>query len=268
MHFLHANGYPPACYEPLLGRLRTEYHAFGMLLRPLWPGTDPDSIRDWRPFSEDLRHLLRSAGTSPVIGLGHSIGAVTTLRAALQEPRLFSALVLMDPVLLPPLRILQLQAMHMLGLHRGNSRLVRAALNRRRHFDDLEQLFAGYRRRQIFRFFSDESLRALVNGLTRSSPDGGYDLVYSPEWEARIYQTGIWIDWDLWNGIAGLKVPMLFLRGAETDTFFVRTAEMARRRNSRIRVETVANATHLLPLEKPDEVFEATRRFLQREGIG
>ena len=85
LHFLHANGYPPGCYAPLIGRLVNEYQVFGMLLRPLWPAADPASIRDWKPFSEDLRQLLHQAGAGSVIGLGHSIGAVVTLRTALSE---------------------------------------------------------------------------------------------------------------------------------------------------------------------------------------
>ncbi len=34
-HFLHANGYPPACYKPLIEQITAQYHCKGMLLRPL-----------------------------------------------------------------------------------------------------------------------------------------------------------------------------------------------------------------------------------------
>ena len=46
LHFLHANGYPPACYEPLFDLLRSQYHVFGMTLRPLWPDSKPEELRD------------------------------------------------------------------------------------------------------------------------------------------------------------------------------------------------------------------------------
>ncbi len=262
MHFLHANGYPPGCYQPLIERLVEHHHVFGMLLRPLWPASDPKSIRDWKPFSQDLRQFLHEAGMGTVIGLGHSIGAVVTLRAALREPILFRALILIDPVLLPPYQILRMRVARAFGLPPGGKRLEQAALRRRRHFDSLEQLFAGYRRRDVFRFLSDVGLRALIEGITRPSADGGYDLAYSPEWEARIYRTGIWNDWDLWSKIGDLKVPTLFLRGAETDTFFARTAEMVRQRNLSIQTQTIPDATHLVPMERPDEVAAAIRQFI------
>ena len=262
LHFLHANGYPPACYKLLIETLARHYRAFGMLLRPLWPHSDPQAIRDWRPLSDDLGRYLAKVQSAPVIGMGHSIGAVVTLRAAMQEPGLFRALVLIDPVLLPVKQILQLRILRAVGLARRMNARVEAALRRRRRFDDLEQLFAGYRRRDIFRFFSDEQLRALVQGITQPCTDGGYELAYSPDWEARIYQTGIWNDLDLWKGLRGLNVPTLILRGEETDTFWETTGRAVQARNPAIRVVTVPQATHLVPMERPEEVFEAAQSFL------
>src|SRR5918912_327350 len=86
LHFLHANGYPPECYKPFLELLQTQYHVFGMLLRPLWKDSDPNELRNWRPLSDDLLHFLTLPRPIPVIGVGHSIGAIVALRAALPDP--------------------------------------------------------------------------------------------------------------------------------------------------------------------------------------
>src|SRR5512141_382967 len=93
LHFLHANGYPPDCYKPLFELLKTQYQVFGMLLRPLWKDSRPEDIRTWHSLSDDLR-LFLSSQAGPVIGVGHSIGATVTLRAALRDPSQFRALVL------------------------------------------------------------------------------------------------------------------------------------------------------------------------------
>jgi len=263
MHFLHANGYPPGCYKRLLDTLAGDFRVFGMLLRPLWPKAVPPEIHDWHPFSRDLRHFLENMQAGRVIGMGHSIGAIVTLRTAMYAPGLFRALILLDPVLLPRHRMLQLQVVRTLHVAHRLSHIAAQALARRRHFDDLEQLFAGYRRRGVFRYFSDEQLRTLIEGITRPSPSGGYELAYSPEWEARIYQTGIWNDWDIWAGLSRLNLPVLIIRGAESDTFREGTARMVVRRNPGIKVVSVPAATHLVPLERPEEVFEATREFLR-----
>ena len=259
LHFLHANGYPPACYKSFLDLLQPQYHVFGMLLRPLWKDSDPNEIDDWKPFSDDLLQFLAST-SSPVIGVGHSIGAIVTLRAALRDPSKFRALILLDPVLFVPSRLVAWNFVRAIGLGPNVHPKIAAAQKRRRTFDDLETVFRGYRTRQVFRYMSDEDLRNYIAGITRKT-DNGYELVYSPEWEARIYLTGL-RDVDLWNGLPQLQVPTLFIRGADTDTFLYDAVKLVKRKQPKARLETLNRSTHLLPLERPKEVFDIMGSFL------
>jgi pimeloyl-ACP methyl ester carboxylesterase len=260
LHFLHANGYPPDCYKPLFELLKTEYHVFGMPLRPLWDEAKIDDIKDWQPFSDDLRFFL-SSQPDPVIGVGHSIGAIVTLRAALRDPGKFKALVLIDPVLFVPSFLFSWRIVRALGLGDKFHPLILGAQKRRRTFDDLETVFRGYRNRNIFRYMSDENLRIYIEGITRKTSDG-YELIYSPEWEAHIYRTGL-RDFDLWRDLPKLEVPTLFIRGAETDTFLEAAAKLVKQRQPKVRVEALDKSTHLLPLERPQAVFEIMQSFLK-----
>ncbi len=260
LHFLHANGYPPDCYKPLFELLKSEYHVFGMLLRPLWEQAQIDDIQDWHPFSDDLR-LFLSSQPDPVIGVGHSIGAIVTLRAALRDPSKFKALVLIDPVLLMPRRLISWNIVRATGLGDRYHPLIAGAKKRRRVFDDLETVFRGYRNRNIFRYMSDENLRIYIEGITRKT-DSHYELVYSPEWEAQIYRTGMH-DFDLWRDLPNIQIPTLFIRGAETDTFLENAAKFVKRKQPKAWVETLDRSTHLLPLERPREVFEIMQSFLR-----
>jgi pimeloyl-ACP methyl ester carboxylesterase len=140
-------------------------------------------------------------------------------------------------------------------LHRFHL-LIAGARGRRRQFDDLERLFKGYRRRSVFRYMNDEALRAYIEGIACKRNEGGYQLCYSADWEVRIYLTGIWRDMDIWRGLANLKVPILIVRGLETDTFWERTGKLVQRKQSGVRVETLEKSTHLLPLERPIEVAD------------
>src|ERR1041384_525648 len=261
LHFLHANGYPPECYKPLLELLKTQYHVFGMLLRPLWQNSNPNDIEDWEPFSDDLLKFLESQAT-PVIGVGHSIGAVVTLRAALRDPSKFRALILLDPVLLVPSRLASWNFIRALGLGKQIHPKISGALKRRRTFDDLNLVFRGYRNRKVFRYMSDENLRIYIEGITRKA-EKGYELVYSPEWESRIYMTGLH-DFDIWRDLPKLQVPTFFIRGAETDTFLESAARFVKRRQPKAQIEALEKSTHLLPLERPQEVFVMMQAFLTK----
>jgi pimeloyl-ACP methyl ester carboxylesterase len=276
LHFLHANGYPPECYTPLFEHLKTEYKVFGMLLRPLWDDAKMEDLKSWHPLSDDLLRFLsdrepgfdtsenniRTTQPTPVIGVGHSIGATVTLRAALRDPGIFRALVLIDPVLFVPSFMLNWHIARILGLGERFHPLIKGAKKRRRTFDDLETVFHGYRSRNIFRYMSDENLRIFIEGITQPKAGGSYELVYPPEWEAQIYRTGMH-DFDILRNLPKLEVPTLIIRGAETDTFLESAARLVKRKQPKVRVEALEKSTHILPLERPKEVFDIMQSFLK-----
>jgi pimeloyl-ACP methyl ester carboxylesterase len=110
---------------------------------------------------------------------------------------------------------------------------------------------------------SDENLRTYIEGITKPSTDGGYELTFSTEWEAQIYRTGL-RDFDIWRDLPKLKVPTLFLRGAESDTFLEGAARLVQQKQPRAKIEALEESTHLLPLEHPKEVFDRMQSFLKR----
>lgn len=262
LYFFHANGYPPACYRPLLSRLAGQYHVTAMVQRPLWPDSQPEDVNDWFPLSDDLVHFLDTQQIGPILGIGHSMGAMALLRAALREPERFKAIVLMDPVLFPPHIIRLWQVVRALGLSYTLNPLVAAARNRRRQFDSLDRLFKGYRRKSVFRYMDDAALQAYVDGIACPA-DNGYQLCYRADWEMRIYATSMLRDMDIWRQLPSLRPATLIVRGEETDTFWTSTARRVQRKQPRVRVETIEKSTHILPLERPCEVYETILSFLK-----
>lgn len=261
--FLHANGYPPACYRPLLARLAKSTHVTAMLQRPLWEDSRPEDFHDWSLLSEDLlRFLDENESGAPITVLGHSMGGIAALRAALRQPQKFQHLILIDPVLLPPSYIalwkisLTFNFAHRLHPH------ITSSLYRRREFEDLDLLFKRYRDRPAFKYLDDDALRAYIEGITSPKENGGYQLIYSPEWESRIYYASIWNDMEIWRALPKLKVPTLIIRGAETDTFWKSTARKVKYLNPSIRIETIERATHLVALEHPQKILELIQNFL------
>jgi pimeloyl-ACP methyl ester carboxylesterase len=261
MHFLHANGYPPDCYKPLFQLLSTEYHLFGMMLRPLWNDSKIEDINDWHPLSDDLLNFLTTDEIGPVVGVGHSVGGIVTLRAALREPNKFRALILLDPVLFVPSILVLWNLARAMGLGNKVHPKIVGALKRRSTFDNLDMVFRGYRLREIFRYMNDENLRAYIEGIAKPKSEGSFELAYSREWESHIYLTSL-RDFDLWRDLPKLKVPTLIIRGAETDTFLKNAAKLVKKKNQKIQIETLEKSTHILPLEYPQEVFKLMQAFL------
>ncbi|MEN8172991.1 MAG: alpha/beta hydrolase [Chloroflexota bacterium] len=262
LHFSHANGYPPRAYTPLLDALSSQFHVVAAPLRPLWPDSDPDSIQSWLPLAGDLIRELEAYPNRQVVGVGHSVGGAVTLMAALQRPDLFHALTLIDPVIMPPLFARFWQAVTWLNLGARVHPLVKSAQRRRRSFANRDVIFESYRKKTVFQYLDDTALNIYIDALTQPQPDGSLTLRYSPEWEVKIYLTGILDDPKVWRALPGLKVPLLILRGQHTDTFWPRTARRVQRLLPGADIRTIPDSTHLLPLEKPNTVAEEISRFI------
>lgn len=262
LHFLHANGYPPAAYTPLLKLLSQKFHCYAMELRPLWPNTNPAELSDWQPLAQDLMAFLGSFSDGTWIGVGHSVGATTTLRAALSYPNAFNSLILIDPVLYPPWMIYLWKSIEAFGLGSRLHPLIPGALRRRREFASPTAMFENYRQKDVFSRMNDASLWAYVEAIASPNSNGLVHLVYPPEWEARIYSTGIKADLDIWQSLSQLTLPLFILRGQETDTFWQSTAHLIQKHLPEARIATIPGSGHLLPLEKPDTVNHCIQIFL------
>jgi pimeloyl-ACP methyl ester carboxylesterase len=263
LHFAHANGYPPGAYLPLIEFLSAHYHVLAMQMRPLWPATAPQDLQDWRILSTDMARFFDQQNLEGLIGAGHSMGATTTLRLALEQPDRFSALVLIDPVFFPPLTIRFWDLIYRLGLAYHVHPLVRGALHRKQHFAGREAMFVNYRKKTIFKNIDDASLWAYVESLAQPDQDGQVKLAYQPAWEARIYATGLRADMDIWRNLEKLKPPVLIIRGSQSDAFHERTVRRIQEILPASIIRTIPNASHLVPMEYPYQTYQIIHTFLE-----
>ncbi|MEJ2210297.1 MAG: alpha/beta hydrolase [Anaerolineae bacterium] len=264
LHLAHGNGFPPGSYRRLARALGDDYHLLALPARPLWPGSRPEETPTWRPLADDLAQGLEALGLSGIVGLGHSLGGVLTLWAALASQArgegLFRALVLVEPVILPPYMLWGLRLLRRLGLQEQQP-LVQGALHRQRTWPDRQACFDHYRRKALFAGWSDAALWDYVDSGTVVEDDGGsVRLRYPPEWEAHIFAT---VPVDVWRDVSGLRVPVLFLRGGTSETFRPGAQARLARLLPHAETATVAGAGHLLPMEKPEETAAAIRAFLK-----
>jgi pimeloyl-ACP methyl ester carboxylesterase len=274
LYFLHANGYPPQAYNEFLNPFLNQFSVQVLFLRPFQLEADPQDLKDWRDFRDDYltyientNYQLNSGGRigseQPIIGLGHSIGAMTTLMAAIKAPEQFSALVLIEPTLFPLWQgtIMRLAARINLAPHVYP--LIKNTLKRKTIFTDRDEMFIRYRKKTIFMDISDKVLRDYVNGLAEDLPDGKIGLKYSPAWEARIYSTAGIADWYVWNNLSKITIPVLVLRGETSDTLREATLNRMVKKMNRGQGLSLPNGGHLLPLEKPIQTAAIVLEYLE-----
>lgn len=258
LHLAHANAYPPQCYRQLLQNLNDHFHVWAMEQRPLWPGQAPQDLDGWHLFARDLIRSLEQQSAQPVVGVGHSLGGVVSMIAARQRPDLFSALVLVEPVLLPP-ALLEMARQH--PQQARDIPMAQRARNRRNRWPSRRKAFEHYRQKSVFERLSDEALWDYVHGGFVETPDGDLKLRFPREWEAAIYgQPPL----DVWEVIPQITLPSLAIRGAHSDTVGDESWQRWQELQPAARFVELAECGHLAPLERPDIVGQITHDFLQR----
>jgi pimeloyl-ACP methyl ester carboxylesterase len=255
LHFAHANGYPPGVYRQFLSHLANDYHVLAMEQRPLWPGEQPEQLTSWHLLADDLIRFLEERGAKPVIGAGHSLGAVVTMVAAIRRPDFFRQLVLVDPVFLAP-EILTMAAAH--PEQAFEIPLVHIARKRRNHWPSQEAAFAHFRQKEIFHRFSDEALRDYAeHGLAENH--SGVHLRFSREWEARLYSTP---PLDVWELIPQIPHPTLAVRAGDSNTLSPVAWRLWQELQPSAQFVEMEGTGHLVPLERPAELTTVVTRFL------
>lgn len=250
LHFGHANGFPPGTYRLLLDELSAAFRVGTFAARPLWPGGDPAALDSWRPLAADLRAELVRRGHRGGIGAGHSLGSVLSVLAAARDPSLFSALVLVDPVIFTGAHSLFWGAFKCLGLGRRLP-LIRGARRRREVFPDLETVRSSYAGKSVFASWLPEVLDDYVRAGFSDSGDGSVALRYPKAWEVRIFEV---TPAAVWRELRRLQAPVLVVRGAGSDTFRGAAARRIRRELPSATVVEMAGCSHFVPMERPREL--------------
>lgn len=266
IHLAHANGFPPQVYTEMLSSFLADYRVVTLPARPLWqPAPPPEAFTGWEMMADDLIAGIEAHGLAPVYGIGHSMGGTATLIAASKRPDLFKALVLLDPVLFPRSFTFWLLAAGPSWLPKPESPLVKKTLRRRRHWENQQEAFERFYGRSIFENWSETAVRDYIEGLTHASPSGGIELRYTPEWEARIYETAPRSTYQWWKWLKKLTVPTLALQGAKTDTFVAASVNLWQNTRPDLPIISLANQGHLFPISSPQLSAEHIMQYLKQQ---
>lgn len=255
LHLYHANGFPVSVYLPFMARLTEDFRVVGLGLR----GQDAQAAGNtsWYQIARDLVGFLHCRQLGPVIGVGHSVGGVTTMLAAVERPNLFSKLILIDPVIHLYKNLFSMALRRITGRKHTYLPAVRAR-RRRSHWKDRDALYAYLQTKSLFKRFDDAYLRAYVTYGVVPAADGGVELLCPPEAEARIYES---YPLNIWSKIKRLQVPTLIIRGEHSYILTETAVNRFCRKASEVKATTIKDAGHLIPMEKPDELLDLIKDF-------
>ena len=200
--FAHATGFHGRCWDHIARRfpgrrvLALEFRGHGRSSIPAPPIPWPD-------FAQDVLAVAHRFHLRGAIGVGHSMGGHALVAATIRNPAIFSALVLVDPVIFPP---------EYYGAPPPDASYI---VRRRNRWASPAEMFERFRARLPFSAWREEALRNYCDYVLL--PDGdGFTLACPPAVEAAIYGRCNAPENNLYAGIPGVMQPVTVLRAGTT----------------------------------------------------
>jgi pimeloyl-ACP methyl ester carboxylesterase len=254
LFFAHANGFPSKTYGKLFAALAAQFTVVHLPVH----GHDPRFPVDdnWASLVDELiLHL--EAQPEPVWGVGHSLGGVLQLHAALRRPELYRGVIMLDSPLLTRRDQWVIRAAKRLGLI---DRLTPAGrtLGRREVFTDRDTARAYFAGKALFRHFDAQCLEAYVqHGLQEEGQ--GVRLRFDPATEISIYRS---VPHLHPARLHQLQVPLALVGGVQSDVVMGHHAR-AVLRLARGEFHGMPGG-HMFPLERPLQTAELICEVIHR----
>ncbi len=254
IHFAHGNGFPSRCYAQLLSCLE---HQLECSFIDKIGHTSAFPVSDnWHYLVEEIILNVKEQTKTPVIGIGHSMGGVLSLLAAIEQPDLFQAIILLDSPLINRIKSTIVHFSKRIGLIDHLTPAYRTR-GRRCHWDTREDVVSYLKRRQLFKYFTEQCLNDYINyGLKHD--DTGFSLRFCPEIEYQIYRT---IPDNLHVYPAKLNIPVFLIYGNQSKVIDSTDLKHMKKKFGVNCIKT--QGTHMFPMEHPEAVADLIFKIIQ-----
>lgn len=270
INFVHANGVVASTYSEFFGHLTLPVLAKHQYAHhPEFPLND-----QWSNQVLELIHYIEMHFNEPIIGMGHSFGAVITYKAACLRPDLFKTIIMCDPPLLVG------WGGRLFGLAKKTRFIdkvtpAKISLARKKQWSKDVNIAQYFATKRFFKHIKEEAVYQYALGITSLSTtthkaktlvhssaqlDKAYHLTYDPSIEANTFRT---IPHDVTQFYGQLKVPGLLLTGSNTDVTFPLFQKHFLKGNSAFEHVEVPGG-HMFVLEEPALTAQYINRFLER----
>tara|TARA_B100001989_G_C24464759_1_gene426029 strand:- start:35 stop:862 length:828 start_codon:yes stop_codon:yes gene_type:complete len=246
-HFIAGNGFSPAAYKGLFEHL-PDVCIQSPLLRPLWSRKMPLELSSWDVFVDDLEEYLVTF--KPKIVLGHSIGASIWLLAAKKFNYHFDKIILIEPVIFPKYYSWIYVMLKGFNIHKRVHPMISKTLKRKRVFDSKQSIIQRYSQKELFSRFDTQTLSDYVDA-NFIEKDNGYELIYSPEWEAEIYDKMTLSIGPIWDALSVIQTDICLFKAEFSNVITKGVYKKLVSNFESIDCIEVKDTSHLLPFETP-----------------
>lgn len=254
IHFAHANGFPAPVYRYFFSQLApykisyTERFGHG----------DFKVNNHWSSLVDELIASIEAKHKEPVIGVGHSLGAVLTIFAAEKRPDLFEQIIIMDPPVMGWKYRVALYLSKKTGLIDRILPVAKKAKSRREDFKNRDLLRRVLKGKKLFADFHPECFEDYIQ-YGFNDTESGVTLAFKKQVEYEVF----------------CNIPDFFNKtspGVPATYIYAERGEIAETR----KIEDIMplfgnvnfmpfNGGHLFPLEQPHKVANFIKEIIKEQ---
>ncbi|MFH2065567.1 MAG: alpha/beta hydrolase [Pseudomonadota bacterium] len=249
----HATGFQPWQWHPIARKLSDTYR----IVAPYFcTHREPDQAQksiSWLKLSEDLALFCAHLNIGNPYLVGHSMGATLATIATAKFGIKTQKMVLVEPIFLP-------REFYNVRIGIEEHPLASKSIKRRNSWENQKDAETYLRSKKMFQQWDDEAIQLYIEHGMIQNADSCLQLSCPPENEAGLFVGGG--EFDPWPILQDIACPVLVVEGetSENKSFIDLKKAAACFRNGKYR-ET-KGAGHLIPMEKPKELYETIHSFL------
>jgi pimeloyl-ACP methyl ester carboxylesterase len=252
---LHGTTFCGLVWKPIAEALAGRYRVLTPDMRGHGDSDKPEHGYTSGDFTRDILGFLDALGLEQALLGGHSFGASVAAMTAQRQPKRFPKLLLIEP----PFRLLP---EHMEFVHRAKKGFTERSERRAHVWPDRDAMFRVYREKPNMKTWREDVLQAYIEGGTSGRPDGQVELKCPPHVELQLHSRPPGLELTA-DQVRELTMPALVIRGERTPRGLRSMVESGVALLPRCRYEIVAEGTHFVPMDRPDEVARIMRQFLE-----
>ncbi|MFT5834182.1 MAG: pimeloyl-ACP methyl ester carboxylesterase [Cognaticolwellia sp.] len=235
--FSHSNGFSLKTYNYFLEQLKPNR------ITGLDNIVTVENWQTWKDFIPKYIQHIEENYTEPVIGIGHSLGAVVTFFAAEQRPDLFSKIILIEPPIFSANTRRLIWFLTKIGLADKFSPAGKA-FQRRDNFESREVAYKALRNRGIFKRFDENCFKDYIQ-YGFQEIENGITLDYPKALEGKIFQNP-----PFFFKHPNLAIPTHFIHSKYYKTLSEKDIRWWKKSFQYIHFHEF-DGGHMMPLEKP-----------------
>jgi len=242
MLLLHSMMMDAHSFDSFSSTMQRDFRLLGLDLLGHGESDKPTESVSLEEHVELLRDVTLKRGFSKFILVGHSIGGILGIAWAAKHPEEITRLVLVDIAPKDP-----------------TTPQVRTTVPVPESFRTLEEVRSYLRQR--YPKFTEEALENRMRYGVEKVQEGHYRLKVSLQTREMLWKSNI--DVDLWPYVSRVKIPVLLVKGKESQTVSSASVELMRKMLSSFALVEIDGATHMVPQDAPREFEKTVRSFIK-----